>query len=291
LVTGTANSVSQTVTLNYNVPVGTGYRLVAAYGMAAANALGTSTATQTFPAPYSSFTITGNVSDLSTAPATTANAYNCFFNIQIDENCETARVPVIAKVGCSSIVNLKLNIQGYYDADAHAMRPVMANQGVGSSTTDVDDVTVELRDSSTSSLVASVTARLHTDGTATATFGTAPSGSFYIVVKHRNAVQTWSATAQTVGATPLTYDFTTAANKAYGDNMVELESGVYGFYSGDLNQDESVDILDSPSLYDDNDNFAFGYFATDLNGDGSVDILDFPLLFGNSDNFIYSVHP
>jgi hypothetical protein len=89
----------------------------------------------------------------------------------------------------------------------------------------------------------------------------------------------------------LTYDFTTAANKAYGDNMVELESGVYGFYSGDLNQDESVDILDSPSLYDDNDNFAFGYFATDLNGDGSVDILDFPLLFGNSDNFIYSVHP
>jgi hypothetical protein len=98
LVTGTANSVSQTVTLNYNVPVGIGYRLVAAYGMASANALGTSTATQTFPAPYSSFTITGNVSDLSTATTTTAGAYNCFFNIQIDENCETARVPVTATV-------------------------------------------------------------------------------------------------------------------------------------------------------------------------------------------------
>ena len=99
LVTGTANSVAQTVTLNYNVPVGTGYRLVAAYGMAAANALGTNTVTaQTFPAAYSSFTITGNVSDLSTAPATTANTYNCFFNIQIDENCESARVPVTATV-------------------------------------------------------------------------------------------------------------------------------------------------------------------------------------------------
>jgi hypothetical protein len=192
---------------------------------------------------------------------------------------------------CSSIVNLKLNIQGYYDADAHAMRPVMANQGVGTSTTDVDDVTVELRDASTNALVASATARLHTDGTATATFGTAPSGSFYIAVKHRNAVQTWSATPQTVGATPLTYDFSTAANKAYGDNMIQLESGVYGFYTGDLNQDESIDIYDFPSLFNDSDAFSSGYLSTDLNGDGAVDIYDFPLLFNNSDNFIFSNHP
>jgi hypothetical protein len=99
LNTGTANTTSQIVTLNYTIPVGTGYRLVAAYGMGASNALGTSTlSTQTFPTAYSSFTITGNVSDLSTAPATTAAAYNCFFNINIDENCETARVPVIATV-------------------------------------------------------------------------------------------------------------------------------------------------------------------------------------------------
>jgi hypothetical protein len=98
LNTGTANAISQVVTLNYNVPVGTGYRLVAAYGMGTNNALGTSTATQTFPAPFSSFTITGNVSDLSSAPATTAGAYNCFFNINIDEYCETSRVPVIATV-------------------------------------------------------------------------------------------------------------------------------------------------------------------------------------------------
>ena len=192
---------------------------------------------------------------------------------------------------CSSIVNLRLNVQGYYDADAHAMRAVMANQGVGSSATDVDDVTVELRNSTTNALVVSTTARLKTDGTATATFVTAPSGSFYIAVKHRNAIQTWSATAQTVGATPLTYDFTTAANKAYGDNMIQLESGVYGFYSGDLNQDEAVDIFDFPLLLNDNDNLSSGYLSTDINGDGAVDIFDFPLLLNNNDNFIYSSHP
>jgi hypothetical protein len=205
--------------------------------------------------------------------------------------CPDTKTLVLTINPCESIVNLKLNIQGYYDADAHAMRAVMANQGVGSSSTDVDDVTVELRDSITNALVVSTTARLKTDGTATATFVTAPSGSFYIAVKHRNAIQTWSSAPQTVGATPLTYDFTTAANKAYGDNMIQLESGVYGFYSGDLNQDEAVDIFDFPLLLNDNDNFSSGYLSTDLNGDGAVDIFDFPLLLNNNDNFIYSSHP
>jgi len=205
--------------------------------------------------------------------------------------CSDTKTLVLTINPCESIVNLKLNIQGYYDADAHAMRAVMANQGVGSSTTDVDDVTVELRNSTTNALVVSTTARLKTDGTATATFVTAPSGSFYIAVKHRNAIQTWSSAPQTVGATPLTYDFTTAANKAYGDNMIQLESGVYGFYSGDLNQDEAVDLFDFPLLLNDNDNFSSGYLSTDLNGDGAVDLFDFPLLLNNNDNFIYSSHP
>ena len=192
---------------------------------------------------------------------------------------------------CSSIVNLKLNIEGYYDTATHAMRPVMANQGVGSSATDVDDVTVELRDSSTNALVASATARLQTDGTATATFVTAPSGSFYIAVKHRNAIETWSATAQTVGATPLTYDFSAAANKAYGNNMILLETGVYGFYSGDLNQDGFIEALDYPQLFNDSNSLLEGYYATDLNGDGFVEALDYPILFNNSNNLIETVQP
>jgi hypothetical protein len=206
--------------------------------------------------------------------------------------CTDTKTLVLTINPCESIVNLKLNIQGYYDADADAMRAVMANQGVsGASATDVDDVTVELRDSSTNALVVSTTARLKTDGTATATFGTAPSGSFYIAVKHRNSLETWSATAQTVGATPLTYDFTTAANKAYGNNMIQLESGVYGFYSGDLNQDGFIESGDFPSLYNDNDAGLEGYYSTDLNGDGFVESGDYPILFNNSDSGIEISRP
>jgi hypothetical protein len=37
-----------------------------------------------------------------------------------------------------------------------------------------------------------------------------------------------------------TYDFTTTASQAYGDGLVELESGVYGMLGGDVNQDGSI---------------------------------------------------
>ena len=72
--------------------------------------------------------------------------------------------------------------------------------------------------------------------------------------------------------------------------MIQVEPNIWVFYSGDLNQDESIYILVLPLLFNDNDNFAYGYYTTDLNGDATVDILDFPLQFNNSDNFIYSHH-
>jgi hypothetical protein len=205
--------------------------------------------------------------------------------------CTDTKTLVLTINPCESVVTVKLNIEGYYDADAHAMRPVLLNQGVGSSSTDVDTVTVELHDATTYELVATTSAMLQTDGTAVASFSSAPVGSFYIAVKHRNAVQTWSADPQTVGGTPLSYDFTDSASKAYGNNMVEVESGVFGFYSGDLNQDEVVDGSDSTDLINDIENYNFGLLATDLNGDGVVDGSDSTFMINNIENYIFSVHP
>ena len=123
--------------------------------------------------------------------------------------------------------------------------------------TDVENITVELHNATTPwALVTTTTALLKTDGTAVCTFNTAPSGSFYIAVKTSNAVQTWSATPQTVGAVPLTYDFSNAANKAYGDNMLNLGGQVFGFYSGDINQDDVIDGTDAVDLFNDVENSA-----------------------------------
>jgi chitodextrinase len=191
---------------------------------------------------------------------------------------------------CAPVVTVKFYIEGYYDTSTHAMRPVKANQGIGSSVTDVDTITLELR-SSSNVLVGSTTAILQTNGTAVCNFTSVPDGSYYLVVKYRNTIETWSATPQTVSSTPLVYDFRAAANKAYGNNMKLMEAGVYAFYSGDQNQDGFVEIADFSPLFNDSDVAAEGNYPTDLNGDGFVEILDFSILFNNSDNAIESKQP
>ncbi len=194
---------------------------------------------------------------------------------------------------CTTTVNLKAYIEGYYDSSVHKMRAVSANEGVGSSTTNVDMITVELR-STAGALVNTTTTMLHTDGTASAVFSVTPNGSYYLVVKSRNAIETWSSAAQTFSGATLTYDFTTALSKAFGQNMKLLETGVYGFYSGDLNHDGYVDIFDYP-LYD-TANQSGGaydgtYVATDINGDGYVDIFDFPIYDSNNQQNVQAVTP
>jgi hypothetical protein len=192
---------------------------------------------------------------------------------------------------CSTVVNIKMFIEGYYDTATHAMRPVLANQGVGSSSTNVDNVTIELRNATTHTLVATTTTMLHTNGIAVATFNSAPVGSFYIVVKHRNTLETWSAAPYSVGATPTTYDFSNVASKAYGNNMKMLETGVYGFYSGDINQDGFIEAADYDSLNADTSAFAEGFFNTDLNGDGFVEGGDYDVINSNTAGFVEAIRP
>ena len=140
-------------------------------------------------------------------------------------------------------------------------------------------------------LVDTATGTLKTAGTLSVTFRTAAAGSYYIAVKGVNLLQTWSAEPQAVGSSPLSYDFSSDATQAYGSNMREMETGVWAFYSGDVNQDETVDSSDSDSLFSDIENSNFGVFATDLNGDGTVDSSDTDVFFINVENSIYSNHP
>ncbi len=98
LVTGTVGTTSQIVTLNYTIPAGKDYRLVATYGLAATtNTLGNSTATIAYPTG-SALKLTGNVSGLNDVISTTANTTNCFHNLTYDEICESVRIPVTATV-------------------------------------------------------------------------------------------------------------------------------------------------------------------------------------------------
>ena len=196
----------------------------------------------------------------------------------------------------NSIVNLTLFVQGYY-LGGSTMNSVKLNQWDGvtpataPSATEVEDLTVELHDAITYATLHTTTATLNTDGTLSASFAGAPSGSFYIAVKGSNLVQTWSATAQTVGAVPLSYDFSGAASQAYGDNMTEIESGVFAMYQGELVVDDLVDQQDYTVWEGSFLNGDFGVQPTDLNGDGLVDQQDYTIWEGNFILGVFASYP
>jgi len=191
---------------------------------------------------------------------------------------------------CNTNLTGKCYIQGFY-LGGNLMQPALVNGGIAAPATACDSIDIELRDAALpNTIVASGKTLLNQDGTFSYSFP-ALNGEYYIVIKHRSALQTWSANPIMFSGTSVQYDFSTSANKAYGDNMIELEPGKWAFYSGDVAVDENMDLLDLGMAESDISNFGYGYLATDINGDGNVDLLDTPILEGNISNFIYSVHP
>jgi hypothetical protein len=118
--------------------------------------------------------------------------------------------------------------------------------------------------------------------------------SYYIAIKHRNSVETWSSIPIQIGESA-TYDFTNSLSQAYDDDnnppMKNMGNGVYAIYGGDVNQDGAVDGFDMQPTENDASNFAFGYNATDCNGDGSTDGFDMQIIENNSSLFIYYARP
>lgn len=228
---------------------------------------------------------TFSVANPYTGPSTTYT-----YTYTNPNGCTATSAPASITVApCGATLNLKLFLEGFYSS-ASTMVPALMNQGVSMSASETDSILVELRDQSTYALVESQQVILNTNGTATCTFSNA-NGSYYIAVKHRSGLLTWSALPVSILPGTNSYDFSTAANKAYGDNQKEVESGIFALYCGDLNQDENLDLLDVNSVELDISNFQYGYFPTDINGDGNVDLLDTPALEANVSNFVFSNHP
>lgn len=115
--------------------------------------------------------------------------------------------------------------------------------------------------------------------------------NYYIVVKHRNSLETWSkpgGEAFTSGF--LAYDFTPAASQAYGNNLI-LCGGIYSVYSGDVNNDGIVDGTDLLMISNDAAVFQSGYVTTDLTGDSLVDATDLVYADNNSYNVVGLIRP
>ncbi len=121
------------------------------------------------------------------------------------------------------------------------------------------------------------------------------SGTYYIVIKHRNTIETWSKPTGEpyVLTTTMSYDFTNSNSKSFGNNMIQVDASPvrFGIYSGDVNQDGAVDLTDGSLIDNDSYNFVSGYVNTDLNGDGLVDLTDYTFADNNGFNFVSVVRP
>ena len=150
-----------------------------------------------------------------------------------------------------------------------------------------DKITIELHEATTPyNLIGSpVEANLLTTGYAQFVNNAVLPESFYIVVKHRNSIETWSALPVNNTYGLIQYDFTQQITSAFGQNLKQVGSG-FGLFSGDINQDGIVDALDYILLDNQAAINAKGYLPEDLNGDGSVDIFDMLLLENNANEFI-----
>jgi hypothetical protein len=73
--------------------------------------------------------------------------------------------------------------------------------------------------------------------------------------------------------------------------LKQLEGNMYAMYSGDVNQDGAIDLLDINSTENDAADFLFGYNVTDCNGDGATDLLDINTTENNASLFIFYARP
>jgi len=160
-----------------------------------------------------------------------------------------------------------------------------------------DTVKVILRTTSAPySIVDSSKQVLNNTGKGEFFFPNVTSGTnYYLSLKHRNSIETWSASGQwiTFNSDTASYDFILAASKAYGNNMKQVNTSPvrYAIYGGDVNQDNQVNLADITEIYNAAINFINGYVITDIAGDNITDLTDVIISYNNSINFVAAVKP
>lgn len=147
-----------------------------------------------------------------------------------------------------------------------------------------DTVTVYLRNNTSPySIADSATSVIDSvNMTGSFLFTNAPAGTYYVTVKHRNTIETWSKSGGELYSpnSVFRYDFTFSHLQAY-ESSLKLKGTEWCIYSGDVDQDGIIDASDLSRCENDAGASVTGYTETDLDGDYSVDANDLSILENN----------
>jgi len=159
--------------------------------------------------------------------------------------------------------NLKGLLQGAYDTNLHRMAaqiglpsnaPYAADARLAAATPSnaIDWVAVELRRETNSSPTFTRSVWLGDDGVLMADTGAPPillevgTGTYYVVLHHRNHLSAMTAAPIAFTNRAFSYDFTTSAEQSYGGSnaVVEVESNVWALIAADADGDGAVLAVD-----------------------------------------------
>ncbi len=209
-------------------------------------------------------------------------------NIKVTSNDPdeaTVLVPCTLNIVTGTTLNLTVLLEGLYTgASMRKAQDASGNHFPGNT---ADQVIVELHNAANyNNIVYSIAnVDLSTTGTASVIIPEAFNAAYYITIRHRNSIETTTAAPVSMNGGTVYYNFTTAANKAYGSNMAGI-GGVFMIYAGDNNQDGASDALDLIPVGNASAAGLTGYTVADLNGDGIVNNTDLMLLQNNASSFI-----
>ncbi len=122
---------------------------------------------------------------------------------------------------------------------------------------------------------------LSTSGIASFQISPTWTGNYYIRIRNRNHLETWSSIPVPFNTNPVEYDFSMSAFQAYGGNpqvQVSFNPDLFAFFLGDLDQGGWIDALDFNLFEPELTNGSTGFYDADFDGGGWVDALDFNML-------------
>jgi len=191
--------------------------------------------------------------------------------------------------------------RGYKEELSMSLNIAMAIEGFYNNSNDRmnirDTVTAYLRNTSSPfSIVDSARAVIDSvNMTGNFNFQNTYTGNYYISLKHRNALETWSKSGgeSLVNGTTQNYNMTDMSSKAYGNNIVQIDNSPLRFalYSGDVNKDSFIDLTDVIYIFNDANTFITGYKISDLTGNNITDLADMLVAYNNAGNFVSVLRP
>ncbi|MCX6294107.1 MAG: hypothetical protein NT127_07420, partial [Sphingobacteriales bacterium] len=224
---------------------------------------------------------------------TTSGTYSFITNNAL--GCDSVAILSLQINDCANELDVKVFIEGLY-LGQNIMQPYLFNVELSDSANACDSIDICLwnenhLNNETPDFCKK--AMLKTNGMAHIVLPSDLIGEYYIALKHRNSIEIWSALPVSFPTSDM-YDFTMLSNAfSNGLNSAQknMPDGNYAMYSGDVNQDGTIDIFDQQNLENAVLLFDFGYLLNDCNADGVEDLFDMQIIENNTRLFLYYARP